>query len=327
MSRRAVILFAALAVIWGIPYLLIKISVAEVTPAFVVFARTAVGAVIVVPIAASRGAIMPALRAWRWVLAFAVIEIGAAWLLLGDAETHVSSSLAGLLVAMVPLISIVVTRLLGDRAAFSGRRLLGLGVGLLGVAAVVGLNLTDGGTPSAWAVAAIFVVAVFYATAPVIASRKLAEVPSLGVIAVSLAAVAIAYAPVGIAEAPRHWPTASVTASLIGLGIVCTAIAFLCFFALIAAVGPVRATLITYLNPAVAVLAGWLVRGEQITIGMAIGLPLVLAGSYLATVRGRPARAEGGAGADEVEETERVEPVPVVIAAPGEASLGTVAEC
>jgi drug/metabolite transporter (DMT)-like permease len=313
VSRRAVLLFAALAIIWGIPYLLIKISVSEVTPAFVVFARTAVGAAIVVPIAASRGAIGPALRAWRWVLAFAAIEIGGAWLLLGYAETHVSSSLAGLLVAMVPLIGVVVTRLLGDKAAFGGRRLAGLGIGLAGVAAVVGLNLTAGGPPSAGAIAALFVVAVFYATAPVIASRKLREVPSLGVTAVSLAAVAIVYAPVGIAQAPSRWPTANVTASLIGLGVVCTAIAFLCFFALIADVGPVRATLITYLNPAVAILAGWAVRGEQITAGIAVGLPLVLAGSYLATVGGGR-RAEA-------------EPVPTGVAALDEAAVSSIAEC
>lgn len=301
MSRRAVILFAAMAVIWGIPYLLIKISVSEVTPAFVVFARTAVGAVIVVPIAAWRGAIGPALRAWRWVLAFAVIEMGAAWLLLGYAETHVSSSLAGLLVAMVPLISMVVTRLLGDKAAFGARRLAGLGVGLVGVAAVVGLNLTAGGPPSGWAVAAVFVVAVFYATAPIMASRKLTEVPTLGVVAVSLAMVAVAYAPAGIAQAPSRWPTANVAAALIGLGVVCTAIAFLCYFALIGEVGPVRAALVTYLNPAVAILAGWLVRGEQITVGMAVGLPLVLAGSYLATVgggrRAEPAPVPAGVAA------------------------------
>jgi drug/metabolite transporter (DMT)-like permease len=313
VSRRAVILFAALSIIWGIPYLLIKISVSEVTPAFVVFARTAIGAVIVIPIAAAHGAIGPALRAWRWVLAFAAIEIGGAWLLLGYAETHVSSSLAGLLVAMVPLISVLVTRLLGDRAAFGGRRLAGLGVGLVGVAAVVGLNLTDGGAPSGWAIAALFVVAVFYATAPVIASRKLAEVPSLGVIAVSLGAVALAYAPAGIAQAPSRWPTANVTASLVGLGVVCTAIAFLCFFALIADVGPVRATLITYLNPAVAILAGWLVRGEQITVGMAVGLPLVLVGSYLATIRGRGKHPEA-------------EPIPTGIAALDEAGATTTAQ-
>jgi len=296
MSRRGWLLFSALSVIWGIPYLLIKIVVADLSPEFLVFARTAIGALILIPVAARRGMLSPVLRAWRPVAAFAAIEIGGAWLLLNNAEEHMTSSLAGLLIAMVPLISTLLAWILGDRGGLTGLRLVGLVVGLVGVVAVVGLNLAVGATPPL-AVAAMFAVAVCYAVAPTIADRKLSEVPNLGVIAVSLAGVAIVYAPAAVFAAPHAWPSAKVLASVLVLGVVCTVTAFLVFFALIAEVGAVRSTFITYINPLVAVLLGAAVLGEAVTTGMMIGLPLILVGSYLATRKNSKNRAVEGQAA------------------------------
>ena len=284
MSRRGWLLFSALSVIWGIPYLLIKIVVADMTPEFLVFARTAIGAVILIPVAARRGHLRIALRAWRPVAAFAVIEIGGAWLLLNNAEEHMTSSLAGLLIAMVPLISTMLAWTLGDRGGLAGWRLVGLVIGLVGVVAVVGLNLAVGATPLL-AVLAMVATAVCYAVAPMIASRKLGGVPPLAVVALSLAGVAIAYLPAAVFGAPHAWPSAKVLSAVLVLGVVCTVTAFLVFFALIAEIGPVRATFITYINPLVAVLLGAAVLGEAVTTGMVIGLPLILVGSYLATRR------------------------------------------
>ena len=138
------LLFSAMSVIWGIPYLLIKIVVVDLTPEFLVFARTAIGALILIPVAARRGMLRPVLRVWRPVAAFAAIEIAGPWLLLNNAEEHMTSSLAGLLIAMVPLISTVLAWGLGDRTGLAGLRLLGLAVGLGGVVAVVGLKVTSG---------------------------------------------------------------------------------------------------------------------------------------------------------------------------------------
>ena len=284
MSRRGWLLFTALSVIWGIPYLLIKVVVADMTPEFLVFARTAIGAVILIPVAARRGHLRLALRAWRPVAAFAVVEIGGAWLLLNNAEEHMTSSLAGLLIAMVPLVSTIIAWALGDRGGLVGWRLVGLLTGLVGVVAVVGLNLAVGATPPL-AVVAMLATAICYAVAPMIASRRLSDVPPLAVIAVSLAGVAIAYLPAAIFGAPHTWPSAKVLSAVLVLGVVCTVTAFLVFFALIAEIGPVRATFITYINPLVAVLLGAAVLGEAVTTGMIIGLPLILIGSYLATRR------------------------------------------
>jgi drug/metabolite transporter (DMT)-like permease len=301
MTRRAWLLFAAMGVIWGIPYLMIKVVMdAGISPGFLVFARTALGALLLLPVAIRRGAVRPALAQWKPVLAFAAIELACAWYLLNSAEEKLSSSLVALLLSMVPLISTLIAWRLGDRSVLSRTRLAGLAIGLGGVGVVVGLNLTSGGTP-AWAVGAVFLTAICYAAAPMIADRKLAEVPGLGVTAVSLTAVALVYLPFGILQAPAHLPRFNVLASVIALGAICTALAFVCFFALIAEAGGVRATVITYVNPAVALLAGIALLGEKLTAGIVIGFPLVLIGSYLATRRDSAAVAQA-------------EPVPVAAA-------------
>jgi drug/metabolite transporter (DMT)-like permease len=297
MTRRGWLLFAAMSVIWGIPYLMIKVVVdGGVSPAFLVFARTAIGALLLLPLAARRGAIRPALRHWRMVLAFAAIEVGISWYLLNSAEVKLSSSLVALLISMVPLVGTVIAWRLGDRSVLSPVRLSGLGVGVLGVGVVVGLNLTAGGAP-VWAIGAVFLVSVCYAVAPMIADRRLSEVPTLGVIAVSLSAVALVYLPFAIAQAPRHLPRGNVLASIAALGVVCTALAFICFFELIVEAGAVRATVFTYLNPVVALLCGVAVLGEHLTAGIIIGFPLVLIGSYLATRKDPAAVAEAATAA------------------------------
>jgi drug/metabolite transporter (DMT)-like permease len=237
--------------------------------------------------------VKPALARWRPLLAFAVLEIGLPWFLVNDAERHLSSSLAGLLIAAVPLIGTLVAWRLGDASAVAGTRLLGLLVGVVGVAAVVGL---DAGQSSWLAVVELLLVAVGYSTAPIIANRMLSDVPTMGVIAVSLTGVAIAYLPAGLLAHPHVWPRANVVASVLVLALVCTALAFLVFFRLIAEIGPIRATVITFVNPAVAVLPGVSILGEPFTVGIAVGLPLVLLGSWLATRRTNAAvETSGGA--------------------------------
>jgi len=301
MSRRAWLLFAAMCVIWGIPYLMIKVVVdAGISPGFLVFARTAIGALLLLPVALRQGAVRPALAHWRPVLAFAAIELGITWYLLNSAEEKLSSSLVALLIAMVPLIGTLIAWRLGDRSALSPTRLGGLVIGLGGVGVVVGLNLTAGGTP-AWALGAVFLTSVGYAVAPMIADRRLGEVPGLGVTAVSLTVVALVYLPFGILQAPAHLPRFNVLAAIVGLGVVCTALAFLCFFALIAEAGAVRATVITYVNPAVALLCGVVLLGERLTAGILIGFPLVLLGSFLATRKDVQVVAERVESAEDVE--------------------------
>ncbi|MEA2661767.1 MAG: hypothetical protein QOH08_1339 [Chloroflexota bacterium] len=290
MSRRGWVLFAAMGVIWGVPYLLIKIAVAELQPATLVFLRTALAAAILVPLALARGDIRPVLPRWPWLLAYTVAEVAAPWILLTDAERRLSSSLAGLLIAGVPLVGSVLVWLFGGDDRPDLRRVIGLLVGFTGVALVVGLNVA---ADDLLAVGEIGLVVVGYAIGPMIVSRRLQGVPTVGVVAASLAITALAYAPLGIAELPARVPSAQVVFAVAFLGVVCTAVAFLVFFALINEVGPIRATVVTYVNPAVALVLGVLLLGEPFTPGIALGFALIALGSYLATRRrpGIPARA------------------------------------
>jgi drug/metabolite transporter (DMT)-like permease len=284
MSRRGWVLFGAMCLIWGTPYLLIKVAVAEVTPATLVCARTLLAALLLLPFALRGGQLRGLLPSWRPLLLFSVVEVCAPYLMLGFAETRLSSSLTGLLLAAVPLVGAVVARWSGERERLGARRLSGLLVGIAGVAALVGLDI---GSVDGPALAAIAVVVVGYAVGPVILARHLSHLPQLGVVVASFGLCAVAYLPVGIVQAPSHWPTAKVTLSILGLAVVCTALAFVIFFKLIAEVGPPRATVITYVNPAVAIGLGVLILDEPFTLAILIGFVLVLAGSVLATARNK----------------------------------------
>jgi drug/metabolite transporter (DMT)-like permease len=275
--------------IWGVPYLLIKVAIAELEPSTLVFCRTTLASLLLMPIAIHRGHVREVLAAWRPLLAFAVIEIMIPWILLGVAEQRLASSLTGLLIASVPLVGAVLAIAMRSDDRLDARRYLGLLVGMAGVAALVGFAVEGG---DFIAVAEIGIVAICYATGPVILARWLAHLPGIGVIATSLVLAALAYAPVGIAEAPSSWPSADVVLAVVGLAVVCTAVAFVLFFMLIAEVGPTRSTVITYLNPAVAVLLGVVILDEPFTTATALGFALILSGSVLATRKSKPA-AEG----------------------------------
>ena len=284
MTRRGWLLFSAMCVLWGIPYLLIKIAVEELSPAVLVFGRTALAAAILLPIAASRGQLRPLLAYWRPVLAFAALEMAIPWLLLANAERSLSSSLTGLLVAAVPLVAALAGRAIGAADRLDRGRLLGLVIGVIGVAVLLGLDL-GGELRAALEVA---VVVVGYATGPLIISRKLSDVPALGVIAASLGLTAVVYAPFAAAHWPAQAPSARVVSSVIVLALACTVVAFLVFFALIAEAGPNRALVVTFVNPAVAVLLGVALLGEHLTAGLLVGFPLILVGCLLATRAARP---------------------------------------
>jgi drug/metabolite transporter (DMT)-like permease len=292
VSRKGWALFCALCVIWGIPYLLIRVAVRELTPATLVFLRTAPGAVLMAPFALRHGRLRALLARWRWIVAYTAVEIAAPWLLLAHAEERLSSSLAGLLVAAVPLLGAVVYRLTGTAERLTRRRVAGLALGFVGVAALVGFGGAGGHQPRA--VAEVLIVALCYATGPLIISRRLADLPGLGVVAASLAISAVAYAPLGLRQFPASLSGETI-AAVATLALVCTALAFALFFALIVEVGPARATVITYVNPLVAVLLGVVFLAEPLTAGIAIGLPLILGGCVLATSRtaATPSRAEG----------------------------------
>jgi drug/metabolite transporter (DMT)-like permease len=282
MSRRGWLLFSAMSVIWGIPYLLIKIAVAELTPATLVLARVGIAAVVLLPITVRRRELAPVLRRWRPLLAYTAVELCVPWYFLAFAEQTLSSSLTGLLLATVPLVSAILVLSTGQER-LGVRRVAGLLLGFAGVVALVGLDIHG----SLLAVGAVGVVAVGYALGPFILARHLSDLPELGVVAASLLVSAVVYLPFGVAQAPPGLPSTPVVAAVITLGVICTALAFVLFFRLIAEVGPARATVITYVNPAVALVLGVAVLNESFTVVTAIGFALILVGSVLGTGRDR----------------------------------------
>jgi drug/metabolite transporter (DMT)-like permease len=286
MTRRGLILFGLMSVIWGIPYLFIRVAVAEISPAALVLARTSLAAAILLPIALVRVDLRAVLARWRWVVAFAVIEIAIPWIALGSAEQHLSSSLTGLLIAGVPLVGTALALATGGADRLGRTGLVGLLIGLIGVAAIVG---GDYATSDPTALLQIAVVVVCYAVGPAILARRLDGLPTVGVMALSLTLCAVVYVPIAAVQWPSVMPSMNVIASVVILAVVCTAAAFLVFAALIDEIGPVRATVITYVNPAVAAILGVLVLNETLSPAMGLGFALVILGSTLATRRPLPA--------------------------------------
>ena len=284
MTRRGGLLFAALCVIWGVPYLLIKVAVRDLTPATLVFLRTSLGALILLPLALRRGQVRQLLPHWRPVIAYTVAEIGVPWIFLSDAERRLSSSLSGLLVAAVPIVGAVLSTFTGGKERFDGRRGLGFAIGLVGLVTLLGFD-PAGADPLT--IGEMVLVVLGYAVGPMIVARRLQGVPTLAVVAVSLVLAAVGYAPFGLAQLPAELPGPAVLLSVLVLGAVCTALAFLIFFELIAEIGPVRATVVAYVNPAVAVALGVLLLGEAFTPATAAAFVLILGGSFLATCAGR----------------------------------------
>ncbi|GAA2617821.1 EamA family transporter [Actinomadura fulvescens] len=282
MSRRGWVLFALMGVLWGIPYLMIKVAVEGVSVPVLVFARTAMGAALLLPFALRAGGFGMLRRHWKWLVVFSVLEILGPWALLSDAERELSSSMTGLLIAAVPIVGIMVARLAGDSERLGVARWAGLLLGLGGVTVLAAPHL-DGG--SAWSIGEVMLAAFGYATAPMIATRKLQDVPNLTLTTACLTFAALVYLPPAAMTWPETMPSGRVLAALAGLGVLCTAVAFIIFLELIREVGTSRTLVFTYVNPAVAVIAGVVLLSEPLTATIVVSFGLILCGSVLATVR------------------------------------------
>jgi drug/metabolite transporter (DMT)-like permease len=282
MTARGWALFGAVSVIWGMPYLFIKLAVDEMSPSLVAWSRLTIAAVVLLPVAWKLGALNGLSARWRILTAFAAVEMAVPWPLIGFGEVRISSSLTAILIAAVPLVVALLSLRFDHSERPTPARLVGMLIGFAGVASLVGIDI--GGRRSELAGAgAILLAAVCYAVGPMIVKRSLADVDPLGPVAASLAIAAVLVTPFAAADLPDATPSAEALASVAVLGLVCSALAFLFFFRLIAEVGPSRATIITYVNPVVALALGVAILDESVTAGAVVGLLLILAGSWLST--------------------------------------------
>jgi drug/metabolite transporter (DMT)-like permease len=283
VSARAWFAFGSVSVLWGIPYFFIKVAVDDgVPPAFLAWVRVAMAAAILVLICWRMGLLSSLRGRGRVLVAYALIEIVVPFPLIAAGEQHVDSSLAAILIASVPLI-VAVLALRFDRAErATGSRLVGLFVGFAGVIALVGLDVAGDGDELLGA-GAILLAAVGYAIGPMLLKKRLADIDPRAIMAGALTIAALALTPAAIVAPPSGAVSGDAIASLIVLGIFCTAAAFVLFAALITEVGPSRASVITYVAPAVAVALGVVALDERPGPGAIAGLLLILAGSWLST--------------------------------------------
>lgn len=286
MSRKGLLLFLIAGTAWGLPYLFIRVAVEDFSTWTIVFARVLIGAAVLIPIAIHRKALLPALKAWKYVLAYAVLEMVGPWFLITEAERVINSGLAGLLVATVPFFGLLIgLYYLKDKSLAHPKTLAGLAVGFGGLILLVGIDALTGNI-SLPHVGMIILASAGYAIAPVVASTKIPHVSGVAVNGLAMALVAIIYAIPAAISLPKEIatePSVESWVSILGLGVICSAVAFVVFFRLIKEIGVARGSLVTYMNMAVAVVLGVILLGEPVTTGMIIGFPMVLIGSVLAT--------------------------------------------
>jgi drug/metabolite transporter (DMT)-like permease len=282
MSRRNWFLFIFVGFLWGIPYLLIKVAVEELSPTIIVLSRVVIGSAILIPMAMRRGSLMPAIKAWRYVIPYAIGEMIGPWFLITAAEEKMTSGLAGLLVATVPIWATLIASLHGDKTVWQSKRLIGILIGFIGIVLVVGIE-SFSGRQSIVAIFMILIAAIGYAWAVTMVTSKIPHIEPISINAVAMVFTVIVYLPFLFLYMPDKVPSTEALGSVIILGLFPTALAFILFFQLIKDIGTARGSLVTYLNTAFAVMLGVIILKEPFTLGIAIGLPLVLIGSYFAS--------------------------------------------
>jgi drug/metabolite transporter (DMT)-like permease len=285
MSRRGLFLFILVGFLWGIPYLFIKITIdpeSGFSPAIVVCLRTAIGAAILIPLAIKQGQLRAAVRGAKYVFFYALLEMIGPWILIGTAEQKISSGLAGLLVASVPIWATIFASLRGDKTVWQRKRLFGIVVGFIGLIAVVGIESITGSSDPL-SIAMVLVASIGYSYAVMMVQGALPNVSGVAINAVAMAMTALFYLPWAIAQWPTHEIAPSAIRAVVGLGVLSTGAAFAAFFTLATIIGVARASLVTYLNTACAVVLGVIILNEPLTTGIILGLPLVLIGSYFAS--------------------------------------------
>lgn len=285
MSRRNLILFILAGFLWGIPYLFIRVAVDSengFSPAIVVFGRVFIGALILIPIAIYDKTFFTAIKGWKYIAVYALFEMVGPWILIGTAEQKISSGLAGLLVSSVPIFSTLIASYYGDKTVWQPRRLLGIVVGFLGVFLLVGIESFTGSSDLI-SILMTLAASLGYAFAVIYITRKMPGVSGVAINGIAMAMTAVFYSPALFLLWPDRAVSANAIYALIALGVFSTGIAFAVFFTVMAEIGPTRASLVTYMNTAFAVVLGVLILSEPLTVGIIVGLPLVLVGSYLAS--------------------------------------------
>jgi drug/metabolite transporter (DMT)-like permease len=283
MTRKGWLLFIAMSVFWGIPYFFIKIAVGELDPVVVVFARVGIAAIVLLPVAIHQGMLRQFRTKWYIISAFAFVQIIVPFLLITYGEQHIASSLTSLLISADPLLVALFALRFDSSERVGGWRLIGLFIGLVGVIVLLGLDV-GGDTQRLLGAIFVLIATACYAISALLVKRPvIALLPRIGVVAIACATATIVLLPLAVTHLPGKVPSPAVIASLIVLGLICTALAYITYMALISEVGASRATVITYLNPVVSVFLGVIILSEPLNVAIIVGFLLIIAGSWLST--------------------------------------------
>lgn len=282
MSRRGWLLFSLVGLLWGVPYLFMKVAIEELSTPMIVFSRLVIGASLLVPLALKAGALKGAVKYWKYIALYAVLEMVIPWTLITNSQRSLSSGVVALLVATVPIWATLFAHHSGDSTAANRTRIFGIAIGLVGISLIVGIESVSDFTNFV-ALAQILIAAASYAFAVNMITRKAPGTSGIAINGIAMTISAVIFAPFAINTWPSEVPSNEAILSTVGLGVICSGLAFWIFFLLLEEIGPARASLVVYPNTAVAVVLGVLILREEITLALAIGLPLVLAGSYLAS--------------------------------------------
>ncbi len=282
MTRRGWGLFALVGLLWGIPYLFMKVAVEEFATPVIVFARVLIGAVVLIPLAFYKRELIPALKYWKYIALYAVLEMVIPWSLITSSQRDLSSGVVALLVATVPIWATFFAHRAGDTSAADRTRVFGIAIGLIGIALIVGIeSLND--VNNLVALFNVLIAAFSYAWAVNMITTKAPNVSGIAINGLAMAISTVVFAPFALTHLPEQVPSNGAILSTLGLGILCTAAAFWIFFKVLEDIGPARASLVVYPNTAIAVVLGVILLDEKLTVAILIGLPLVLIGSYYAS--------------------------------------------
>lgn len=292
MSKRGWGLFALVGLLWGIPYLFMKVAVEEFATPVIVFARVLIGALVLIPLAAYKNELAPALKYWKYIALYAVLEMVIPWSLITSSQRDLSSGVVALLVATVPIWATFFAHRSGDTSAAHRTRVFGIAVGLIGIALIVGIeSLND--VSNLRALFSVLIAAFSYAWAVNMITTKAPNISGVAINGLAMALSSIVFAPFAFTHMPDQIPSNEAILSTVGLGVLCTAAAFWIFFKVLDDIGPARASLVVYPNTAIAVVLGIILLDEALTVAILIGLPLVLIGSYFASRKPKTAIIAG----------------------------------
>jgi drug/metabolite transporter (DMT)-like permease len=283
MTRRAWIAFAAISLIWGVPYLFIRIAVRHGVPPFALaWGRIALGAIVLLALAYHAGTLGTLRGRWRWLAAYALAEVTIPFPAIAFGETRISSSLAAIIIAAVPLMMALLALRFDHSEKPTKIRFIGLLIGFAGVIVLVGVDVA-GSARALVGTGAVLVAALGYAIGPMLIKHRLENIDARAMMGASLAIAAVILTPAAIIDAPKRVPPAGAIASVVVLGVLCTAAGLVILAVLVREAGPGRALVITYINPVIAVALGVALLNERPGAGAVAGLLLILAGSYLST--------------------------------------------